>query len=330
MRSTVDPNHEGITTPPTGPWPDLPFPEWKRTCRTLHMWLQIVGKVRLAYHPWLNHQWHATLYVTARGLTTLPIPHGRNTLQFDFDFFDHVLQISKSDGQVSHVALQPRSVADFFRTLMEELEQMGLPVEIHGSPNEVPDPIPFASDERHGDYDPDYVLRFFQALSSSAQVFSDFRSRFTGKSSPVHLFWGAMDLAVTRFSGRRAPTHPGGVPNLPDRVTREAYSHEVCSAGFWPGGDAHPSPIFYAYAYPDPDGFRDRPVEPAAARWDTELSEFILPYDAVRRSRTPEADLMAFLESTYRAAADLGGWDRERLEWAPGEQPPTGGWAGGR
>jgi hypothetical protein len=320
---------------PTGlPWPELPFDGWKKTNATLHMWLQIVGKIRLTRSPWVNQQWHSTLHLTSRGLTTMAIPHDGRSLQLDFDFIDHALEISTSDGGRADLELRPRSVADFYRTLMEELDGLGVPVAIHGSPNEVVDPIPFAENERDGEYDAEYVHRFFQALSSAATVFGEFRARFTGKCSPVHFFWGAMDLAVTRFSGRRAPVHPGGIPNLPDWVTREAYSHEVSSAGFWAGGESHPQPIFYSYAYPNPEGFEAHDAEPEAARWEKDLSEFILPYEAVRTSETPEADLMAFLESTYEAAAELAGWDRDRLEWRTGERPsrsdPSSGEGGPR
>ncbi|CAN5807007.1 DUF5996 family protein [soil metagenome] len=324
----------GALTRRPGPppaWPELSFGAWQPTCETLHMWLQIVGKIRLSYCPWVNHQWHGTLYVTARGLTTLPIPFQAQSnaptqsFQLDFDFLDHVLRMSTSGGDRAEVALRPRSVADFHRAVLGELAALGLPVEIHGSPNEVPDPVPFAENEAPGAYDPEYATRFFRVLSSTARAFGDFRSRFTGKSSPVHFFWGAMDLAVTRFSGREAPEHPGGIPNLPDWITREAYSHEVFSVGFWPGSAAFPSPIFYAYAYPNPDGLQGRGVEPAAARWEKDLSEFVLPYEALRTSEDPDGDLMAFLESTWEAAAELGEWDRSRLEWAPGEQPLSPG-----
>jgi hypothetical protein len=310
---------------PRSAGPELSFAAWQPTCETLHMWLQIAGKIRLTYCRWVNHQWHGTLYVTARGLTTLPIPYGPRTLQLDFDFFDHVLRISTSGGDQAEVALRPRSVANFHGAVLGELAALGFPVEIHGSPNEVPDPIPFAENETQAAYDPEYATRFFRVLSSTARVLGAFRSRFVGKSSPVHLFWGAMDLALTRFSGREAPEHPGGIPNLPDWVTREAYSHEVFSVGFWPGSEAVPNPIFYAYAYPSPAGFPESSVDPAAARWDTDLSEFVLPYEAIRTSGAPEDDLMAFLETTWEAAAELGKWDRSALEWGPGEQPRTSG-----
>lgn len=308
-------------------WPALPYDDWKETLATLHMWLQIVGKIRVARVPWVNHQWHVTLHVTSRGLTSRPIPCDGGTFQIDFDLLDHDLLIWKSDGQEGQVDLTPRTVADFYRALVTELEGMGIEVEIHGSPNEVPDPIPFRENERGGAYARESVERLFRALSSSARVFEDFRGGYLGKCSPVHFFWGAMDLAVTRFSGRRAPEHPGGIPNLPDRVTREAYSHEVSSAGFWPGGDSHPSPLFYSYAYPSPEGFPEATVQPEAARWDPDLSEFVLPYEEVRSAESPENVLMAFLRSTYDAAATLGQWDRKSLEWRPGERPPTGGYA---
>ncbi len=308
-------------------WPALPYDDWKETLATLHMWLQIVGKIRVARVPWVNHQWHVTLHVTSRGLTSRPIPCDGGTFQIDFDLLDHHLLIWKSDGQEGRVDLKPRTVADFYRALTAELEGMGIEVEIHGSPNEVPDPIPFRENERDGAYERESVERFFRVLSSSARVFEDFRGGYLGKCSPVHFFWGAMDLAVTRFSGRRAPEHPGGIPNLPDWITREAYSHEVSSAGFWPGGESHPSPLFYSYAYPSPDGFLEATVEPEAARWDPDLSEFVLPYEEVRSAGSPENELMAFLRSTYDAAARLGQWDRSAVEWRPGERPPTGGYA---
>ncbi|MGH7482789.1 MAG: DUF5996 family protein [Longimicrobiales bacterium] len=299
----------------TGPgWPELAYNDWKDTCATLHLWTQIVGKIRLACTPWTNHSWHVTQYVTARGLTTSAIPHGRRTFEIDFDFIDHVLRIAASDGGRANVELRPRSVSDFHRTLMTELDRLGLPVRIHGSPNEVVEAIPFERDDVHRSYDPEYAQRFWQVLASTARVLTEFRAGFIGKCSPVHFFWGSFDLAVTRFSGRPAPEHPGGVPNLPDRVTREAYSHEVSSAGFWPGAETYPRAIFYSYAYPSPPGFADSAVRPEQARWEAELSEFVLPYDAVRTADSPERELMAFFQSTYQAAAELAGWDRARLE----------------
>lgn len=309
-------------------WPALPYEAWKETLTTLHMWLQIVGKIRVALAPWVNHQWHVTLHVTSRGLTSRPVPCEGGTFQIDLDLLDHHLRISKWDGRESRMMLRPRSVADFYHALMGELKQMGIEVTIHGSPNEVPDPIPFQENERNGEYEREYVERFFRALSSSARVFEDFRGGFIGKCSPVHFFWGAMDLAVTRFSGRRAPEHPGGVPNLPDWVTREAYSHEVSSAGFWPGGEATPYPLFYSYAYPSPEGYADASVRPRGAKWDSDLAEFVLPYDEVRRASSPEDKLMEFLTSAYEVAASVGEWDRRSVEWRPDERPPVGGRVG--
>ena len=317
-------------SPSPSPWPELPYEAWKDTAGTLHMWLQIVGKVRLARTPWVNHQWHATLYPTPRGLTTGPIPHPVHpAFELAFDFVDHRLRVMQSDGAEAELELRPRSVADFHDDLMSTLVELGVGTRIHPSPNEVPEPIPFAENHAPGHYDAEAVGRFHQAVIRSAQVFWDFRCDFIGKCSPVHLFWGAMDLAVTRFSGRRAPEHPGGIPHLPDWVTREAYSHEVSSAGFWGGGDHHPEAIYYSYAYPSPQGFPKAPVEPAAARWDDDLQEFVLPYEGVRTSSDPEGTLRRFLETTYQAAAELGRWDREALEWAPGERPPVGGYPNG-
>lgn len=295
-------------------WPSLPLEDWRETCATLHLWTQIVGKVRLAQSPWVNHSWHATLYVTVRGLTTSPIPHGRRTFQVDFDFADHRLTVQSSDGRASVVALEPQSVAAFYRRLMASLDELDLHVTIHPKPNEVADPIRFDQDDARRPYDREYANRFWRVLVQADRVFKEFRARFIGKSSPVHFFWGASDLAVTRFSGRRAPEHPGGIPNLPDWVTREAYSHEVSSCGFWPGGGAVPYAAFYAYAYPEPAGFADAPVEPGGAFYSTDLREFILPYDLVRQSAHPEQTLLRFLQTSYEAAADLGKWDRTALE----------------
>jgi hypothetical protein len=307
-------------------WPALPYGDWAPTCTTLHLWLQIVGKIRLACTPWINHQWHITLYLTSRGLTTSPIPHDGRTFQIDFDFIGHQLRIQGSTGELEELELRPRSVANFHESLMTKLQRLGYPVEIHGAPNELPDPVPFAEDHANASYDAEAANRFWRILSSADRVFQDFRGEFIGKCSPVHLFWGAMDLAVTRFSGERAPEHPGGIPHLPDWVTREAYSHEVSSAGFWPGGPSHPHPIFYSYAYPEPKGFRDAPLEPRGAAWSEDLQEFILPYEVVRNAAEPEDALMAFLRSTYEHAAELGGWDRGRLEWGPQGRPETGGY----
>jgi hypothetical protein len=298
-------------------WPELPLAGWIDTRDTLHLWVQIVGKVRLRLTPPINHSWHSTLYLTARGLTTSPIPHGPRSFQIDLDFVDHHLRIETTDGVSGGFVLEPQSVAVFYARLMDELARIGLPARISTRPNEVADATPFPSDERHRSYDRDAANRFWRALSQADRVLKRFRTGFVGKCSPVHLFFGAMDLAVTRFSGRTAPMHPGGIPNLPDAVTREAYSHEVISCGFWSGTAPIDYPAFYAYAYPQPDGFAAARVRPEAAFYSTDFGEFILPYDAVRASASPDDTLMDFLESTYGAAADLAGWDRRALE--PGQ-----------
>ncbi len=300
----------------TDAWPDLPLEAWRDTCATLHLWLQIVGKIRHAHGPPLNHSWGDTLYVTARGLTTSPMPHGNRTFEIELDFVDHRLIIRSSDGRSGFVELRPQSVAAFHRKLFDELGRLGLGVRIYGFPNEVADPIPFAEDETHASYDAEYANRFWRVLAQSDRVFKKFRAKFIGKSSPVHFFWGAPDLAVTRFSGRVAPEHPGGVPGLPDSVARDAYSHEVSSAGFWPGGGPFPHAAFYAYAYPEPAGFAEAKVRPHGASYNRDLREFLLPYDAVRLAPSPDETLLSFLQSTYAAAADLGGWDRRSLERA--------------
>lgn len=303
-------------------WPELPLDAWADTCATLHLWTQIVGKVRVAASPWQNHSWHVTLYVTARGLTTSPMPHGTRTFQIDFDFVDHRLRVQASDGREAHVALEPQSVATFYARLMAALHQLDLAVVIHPSPNEVADPIRFDEDETHRAYDAAYANRYWRALVQADRVFKRFRGAFLGKCSPVHYFWGAPDLAVTRFSGRPAPPHPGGIPHLPDAITREAYSAEVSSCGFWPGGGAIAYPAFYAYAYPEPDGFAQANVRPAEAFYSTDFREFILPYDVVRQSDAPDDVLLAFLQSTYEAAANLAGWDRASLERQPDSAEP--------
>jgi hypothetical protein len=298
----------------SGQWPDLPFDAWKNTCATLHMWTQIVGKIRLVQTPWVNHSWHVALYVTARGLTTTPIPHGARTFQIDFDFIDHRLLIQTSDGTVKTMALQPRSVADFYRELLSNLAALGIDVKIHTTPNEVADAIPFEKDHNHASYDAEYANKFWRALVQADRVFKEFRAGFIGKCSPVHFFWGSFDLAITRFSGRTAPAHPGGVPNLPDWIAREAYSHEVSSCGFWPGGESLPYPVFYAYAYPEPQGYSSAPLHPGSAVYDTAFREWFLPYEEVRKARSPDELLLEFLQSSYEAAANLGAWDRSALE----------------
>ena len=300
----------------THDWPDLPFKEWSDTCATLHMWTQIVGKIRLSQTPWINHSWHVPLYLTARGLTTSPIPHGGRSFQIDFDFIDHCVLIQTNDGLTRKTALEPRTVADFYAELFRTLTELGLDLTINTTPNEVVSAIPFEQDREHASYDPEYANRFWRALSQMDRVFKEFRAGFIGKCSPVHFFWGSFDIAVTRFSGRVAPEHPGGVPNFPDWVAREAYSHEVSSAGFWPGGGGVDYPAFYSYAYPAPNGFRDADVGPGGAFFSDELSEFVLPYQEVRLASSPDDALLEFLQSTYEAAADLGLWDRSGLDRA--------------
>ncbi len=295
-------------------WPELPYADWKETVATLHRWTQIVGKIRLRQTRWINHSWHVTLRVTPRGLGTGSMPYGERSFQIDFDFLDHVLVVSTCDGESRTLSLKPQTTAVFYAGLMQALRELDLPVTIHGRPNEVLDAIPFDEDEVHAAYDAGAARHFWRVLLQVDRVFRIFRARFAGKCSPVHFFWGSFDLAVTRFSGRPAPEHPGGIPNLPDRVTREAYSHEVSSAGFWPGGDAWPEAVFYSYAYPTPAGFADAAVRPDAATWNADLGEFLLPYEAVRTAPSPDAALLEFLESTYAAAADLGRWDRAALE----------------
>ncbi|MDP3749787.1 MAG: DUF5996 family protein [Phenylobacterium sp.] len=306
-------------------WPALPYAAWKDTYATLHLWTQIVGKVRLARTPWLNHSWQTPLYVTPRGLTTGIIHHGARTLDLEFDFVDQVLRI-RTDGPTTALPLAPMSVAEFHIQVLEALQALGTPVTIHGAPNELPQAVPFEQDRAPRTYDPDQAQRFWRALLQADRVFKTFRTGFLGKASPVHFFWGSFDLAVTRFSGRPAPPHPGGVPNLPDVVAREAYSHEVSSAGFWPGGPGCEEAVFYSYAYPEPAGFRTAAVAPAGARFDPGLGEFVLPYEAVRTSRDPDAILLAFLASTYAAAADAANWDRDALECpfgVPGRPRPS-------
>jgi len=302
-------------------WPSLPFESWSDTYATLHMWTQVIGKIRLVQSPWVNHSWHVTLYVTSRGITTSPIPYGARTFQIEFDFLNHHLSIQASDGRMGTLPLEPQSVAAFYRRLMEEMGRLELHVNIHKKPNEVPEPIRFDLDEYHRAYDREYANRFWRILVQADRVLKEFRARFIGKCSPVHLFWGALDLAVTRFSGRRAPRHPGGIPNLPDWVTQEAYSHEVSSCGFWPGGGAIPYPAFYSYVYPEPAGFSGASVRPQAAFYSADYREFILAYDVVRRAEAPDQTLLDFLQTTYEAAANLANWDRRSLE--RGESPKS-------
>ena len=300
-------------------WPELPYAAWKETCETLQLWTQVVGKVRLSLTPWLNHSWHVTLQVTARGLATPPIACAGRDFTLEFDFIDHVLWLRTSDGHFRQLMLKPMTVAEFYADVMVALRELGIAVRINEMPNEIPGAVPFPDDRAHAAYDRVFAEKFWRVLLRSHEVFSHFRTGFLGKVSPVHFFWGSFDLAVTRFSGRRAPPHPGGVPGLPDAVAREAYSHEVSSAGFWPGGGPIDYPAFYSYAYPAPAGFAAAKVAPAGAFFSKELGEFILPYDTVRTAGEPEAALMTFLQSTYDAAADLAKWDRGNLECSLGE-----------
>jgi hypothetical protein len=315
---------------PTDPWPSLRFADWHDTCDALHLWTQVIGKVRLAATPWLNHSWHVPFYVNARGLTTSPIYARQRALEIEFDFVDHRLRMTSSDGGREELALAPRSIADFYARAMSMLARLGFALTIDTMPNEIADAVAFDADTASRPYDAEYANRFWRSLVQSAGVFEHFRTGFLGKGSPVHFFWGSFDLAVTRFSGRPAPLHPGGVPNLPDAVVREAYSHEVSSAGFWPGGNGFDA-SFYSYAYPEPAGYRQARIDPAAAAFDTTLGEFVLPYEAVRTAPDPAAELMNFLLSTYAAAADNAHWDRAALECAPGRPrvprrvgPPSG------
>ena len=302
-----------------GSWPELPTAAWRETYATLHLWTQIAGKIRLARTPWLNHSWHVALYVTTYGLTTSPIPDGERTFQIDFDFIHHHLRISTSSGATRRLALAGHSVASFHTAVMTALAELDIHIAIDDMPNELPDPVRFSDDDMHASYDPDAVQRFLQILVNADRVFKEFRTSFLGKASPVHFFWGSFDLAVTRFSGRRAPRHPGGVPHLSDAIACEAYSHEESSAGFWPGSGAIDYPAFYSYAYPEPAGFRSTRVRPDAAFFSETLSEFILPYDAVRTAAQPDQVLLEFLQSTYEAAADAAKWDRDALECASGK-----------
>jgi hypothetical protein len=299
-------------------WPDIPFEPWKESCATLHLWMQIVGKYRLRCTPWINHGWHATFYVTARGLTTSLIPVGNRGVQFDFDFVSHELTGAVTDGSRQTLALEPMTVAEFYNRFLTLTGELGVRTKINGMPNEVADAVPFERDLTHGSYDADAVTRFWRALVQIDRVLKYFRTGYLGKVSPVHLFWGSFDLAVTRFSGRLAPKHPGGIPGLPDTVTREAYSHEVSSAGFWPGGGPVDYPAFYSYAYPTPEGFSAQPVAPAEAFYDAKAGEFILPYSVVRNAPDPDQSLLSFLETTYEAAARLANWDRPALECSRG------------
>lgn len=310
--SSSEPVHTGAAV-----WPDLPFAAWRDTAATLHMWTQIVGKTRLALAAPQNHWWHTTLYVTERGLATSAMHCDDRMLSVEFDFIAHALNLRTSDGDRHSLALVPQSVADFHARYLAALGSLGIVPALMGRPVEVETAIPFAEDVQHAAYDAGAVRRWWQVLVLVDRVFQRFRGDFAGKQSPVHFFWGSFDLAVTRFSGRRAPLHPGGAPNCPDYVMHEAYSHECSSAGFWPGGGPVDEPAFYAYAYPEPQGYAEHAIAPAAAYYHPKAREFILPYEAVRRAADPEAELLAFLRASYEAAASLGGWDRGVLEPGP-------------
>jgi hypothetical protein len=297
----------------TNPWPALPLAEWKDTYSTLHMWTQIVGKIRLALTPLVNHWWNVPLYIEPRGLSTSAIPYNDRFFQITFDFISHLLLIETTDGSTKTIALRPRSVAEFYQEMMAALKSLGMPVTIWTTPVEVADRTPFEKDEKHSTYDPEYAQRVWRILAQTSRVMTEFRSRFIGKVSPVHFFWGAFDLAVTRFSGRTAPSHPG-VPNCGLFVMVEAYSHEVSSCGFWPGGGLINEPAFYAYAYPEPQGFKEYPIQPPEAFYHSGISEFLLPYDVVRSAKSPDEVLLSFLQSTYEAEATCAKWDRSALE----------------
>jgi hypothetical protein len=295
-------------------WPQLNFDKLKDTVATVQLWTQIVGKIRLKKMPWLNHSWHVTLYVSPRGLSTYSIPYGDTSFQIEFDFVAHQLLITCSSGQHQVMDLYPRTVAGFYKELFEKLALLKIEVTIYAKPNELDPAIPFAEDEVHQSYDKEQMELFHKALLNINAIFTQFRAKFSGKCSPVHFFWGAFDLAVTRFSGRRAPLHPGGAPNMPDRVMQEAYSHEVSSCGFWPGSEQFPYPAFYAYCYPTPATFGQQPVKPAEAFYSADMGEFFLKYEDVRNAADPEKNLLDFLETTYIAAANTGSWDRDALE----------------
>ena len=290
-------------------WPNLIFEAYKDTIATVHLWTQIIGKIRLRKTPWINHSWHVTLYVSARGLTTGSIPYDEGVFQIDMDFIEHEVIIFSSNGEKEYLKLYPRSVADFYKELFAKLGSMGIQATIHDSPNEIDPAIPFHQDTIHQSYDAMQMQLIWQALIRAEIVFTRFRSEFLGKASPVHLFWGSFDLAITRFSGRKAPKYQGVVPNIPKEVMEEAYSHEVSSCGFWVGNEKNRSPVFYSYCYPTPPDFGKQPVAPAEAFYSNEMEEFILPYEVVQQSENPTEILLQFLRSTYKAAAETGNWN---------------------
>jgi hypothetical protein len=298
-------------------WPALPYAAWRDTCDTLHLWIQIVGKIRLQQTDWLNHSWHVPLYVTSTGLTTSPIPHGPRTFELELSFIRHALEVKVSDGGQRQIPLRPRSVADFFAEVMQTLVDLQVPVRIEELPCEIAGALRFSEDHVHAAYDAEYAQRFWRVLLQSDRLLKQFRTGFLGKASPVHFFWGSFDLAVTRFSGRRAPLFQGTAPGVAREIMREAYSHEVSSAGFWPGGNGVEA-AYYSYAYPVPEGLRAQPLQPAGAYFSESLGEFLLPYELVRSASDPDAVLLSFLQSTYEAAANTAHWDRASLERQPG------------
>lgn len=314
-----------IVQPTPSDWPELPLSDWADTCATLHLWTQVVGKIRLAHAPMVNHWWQVPLYVSCRGLTTSPIPYGGESFQIDFDFIHHTLILQTSRGEIETVPLGPRSVADFYQDLMSRLRGLGIETRIWTMPVEIPDAVPFEQDHAHASYDAEYVNRFWRILLQVDRMLTRFRAQFLGKVSPVHFFWGSFDMAVTRFSGRAAPRLSSNSPNLGAWVMQEAYSHEVSSCGFWPGNGGFGKAAFYSYAYPEPPGFKSAPITPNATYYDQTLGQFILPYDAVRNATSPDDDLMQYLVSTYEAAATVGQWDRAALERDRAERNVPGG-----
>jgi len=311
----MTPEHDPV------PWPRLPIDAWADTIETLHLWTQIVGKIRLTYTPWINHSWSVPLYVSTRGLRTSTIPYGADLVELEFDLPESQLGIHTTAGRSRSVDLRPGSVAHFYAEVLDAMDAVGMPVTINPLPSEIPDAVRFDEDTASRTYDASHAMLFWRALIQADRVMTRFRAGFKGKASPVHFFWGSFDLATTRFSGRTAPPHPGGIPNFPDDVAREAYSHEVTSVGFWPGNRHSPEPIFYSYAYPTPDGFRDAAIDPATALWLDDLGEFALPYSKVVAADDPDGTLLSFFESTHAAAADLAEWDRAQLECDHPEGP---------
>ncbi len=315
MRTDISSVSDAVTRVPS--WPPLSYPEWKDTCATLHMWMQIVGKTLLALAPRAPHWWHVTLRLSARGLATPPMPVDQRYLEVEFDFVNHVLIMRTSDGEIRTLLLVPQSVADFYRDYLRVLHSLGIHPVIRPVPVEVVEAIPFLEDTKHASYDAKYAHRFWLILLQADRILKQFQGQFLGKSSPVHFFWGSLDLAVTRFSGRPAPRHPGGFPNTPDYVMVEAYSQEVASAGFWPGNDLYPEPAFYAYAYPEPSGYAEAHIGPPGTHYDPAMREFLLPYDTVRSAPSPDDAVLEFVQGAYETAANLAGWDRAAFERTP-------------